>query len=107
MQAAAQDLIAAIDNHVCGACQPRAAAARHRSAARVLLHVLPGAKFEPCQEASGSDPHLTEGKSVATCEMFLVPENVQPVFVGFQGDRDYRDPTLETGTAPEVVWKAG
>ncbi|MFI1151229.1 hypothetical protein [Streptomyces sp. NPDC020817] len=65
-----------------------------------------GAKFEPCQEASGSELHLTEDKSVTTCEMFLVPENVQPVFVGFQGDRDYRNPTLETGTATEVVWKA-
>ncbi|WP_328761115.1 hypothetical protein [Streptomyces sp. NBC_00272] len=66
-----------------------------------------GAKFEPCQEASGSDLRLTEGKSVTTCEIYLVPENVQPVFVGFQGDRDYRNPSLETGTAPEVVWKVG
>ncbi|MCX5152208.1 hypothetical protein OHB36_36720 [Streptomyces sp. NBC_00320] len=59
------------------------------------------------QEASGSDLRLTEGKSVTTCEIYLVPENVQPVFVGFQGDRDYRNPSLETGTAPEVVWKVG
>ncbi|MEV6583264.1 hypothetical protein AB0M92_34475 [Streptomyces sp. NPDC051582] len=81
----------------------------HGTDQKVAYYSTPswGAKFEPCQEASGSDLRLTEGKSVTTCEIFLVPENVPPAFVGFQGDRDYRNPTLETGTAPEVVWKAG
>ncbi|MEV0415195.1 hypothetical protein AB0I68_31500 [Streptomyces sp. NPDC050448] len=66
-----------------------------------------GTKFEPCQEASDGDMRLADGKSVTTCEIYLVPENVQPVFVGFQGDRDDRSPSHETGTAPEVVWKVG
>ncbi|WP_405676685.1 hypothetical protein OG239_39890 [Streptomyces sp. NBC_00868] len=66
-----------------------------------------GAKFEPCQEASDNDLKLAEGKSVTTCEIYLVPENVQPLFVGFQGERDTSSPSNETGTAPEVVWKVG
>ncbi|MGO4457808.1 hypothetical protein AB4039_10940 [Streptomyces sp. M-16] len=65
-----------------------------------------GAKFEPCQEASDADLRLAAGKSVTTCEIYLVPEDVQPAFVGFQGERDAGKPSDETGTAPEVVWKA-
>ncbi|MFD7781847.1 hypothetical protein ACFV4Q_01840 [Streptomyces nojiriensis] len=59
-----------------------------------------GAKFEPCQEVSESELPLAAGKSVTTCEIHLVPDNVQPAFVGFQGDRDNRSPSDETGTAP-------
>lgn len=66
-----------------------------------------GAKFEPCQEVAESELPLAAGKSVTTCEIYLVPENVQPLFVGFQGDRDNRSPSHETGSAAEVVWKVG
>ncbi|MFB6557696.1 hypothetical protein ACFCYH_02085 [Streptomyces sp. NPDC056400] len=66
-----------------------------------------GAAFEPCQEVSESELPLAAGKSVTTCEIYLVPDNVQPAVVGFQGDRDNRSPSDETGTAAEVVWKVG
>ncbi|MFK0199658.1 hypothetical protein [Streptomyces lavendulae] len=66
-----------------------------------------GARFEPCQEASDADLRLISRKSVTTCEIYLLPEDVQPAFVGFQGDRDAGKPSNETGSAPEVVWKAG
>ncbi|MET9689693.1 hypothetical protein ABZY81_14610 [Streptomyces sp. NPDC006514] len=65
-----------------------------------------GATFEPCQEVSESELPLAAGKSVTTCEIYLVPDNVQPAF-GFQGDRDNRSPSYETGAAAEVVWKVG
>ncbi|MFF1341665.1 hypothetical protein ACFVYT_27785 [Streptomyces sp. NPDC058290] len=66
-----------------------------------------GAKSEPCQEASDADLRLETRKAVTTCEIYLVPENVKPEFVGFQGDRDNTTPSNETGTAPEVIWKVG
>ncbi|MER7467505.1 hypothetical protein [Streptomyces sp. NPDC097981] len=75
--------------------------------AGVTVPVGAGGAFEPCQEASDADLRLAAGKSVTTCEIYLVPENVQPVFAGFQGDRDANSPSEETGTAPEVVWKVG
>ncbi|MEU9181797.1 hypothetical protein AB0C90_34150 [Streptomyces sp. NPDC048550] len=65
-----------------------------------------GAKFEPCQEASDADLRLETRKAVTTCEIYLVPENVKPEFVGFQGDHN-TTPSNETGTGPEVIWKVG
>ncbi|WP_406739246.1 hypothetical protein OG365_35585 [Streptomyces sp. NBC_00853] len=62
-----------------------------------------GAAGHRIQRTSGE----AAGKSVTTCETYLVPENVQPTFVGFQGDRDNRSPSYETGTAAEVVRKVG
>ncbi|MFI8389432.1 hypothetical protein [Streptomyces sp. NPDC085540] len=38
---------------------------------------------------------------------YLVPDNVRPALVGFQGDRDNRSPSDETGTAAEGVRKVG
>ncbi|MFI6849420.1 hypothetical protein OG535_27130 [Kitasatospora sp. NBC_00085] len=57
-----------------------------------------GADFPPCQEGSDAALKLTPGKTVTTCEIFLVPETVQPVFVAYKGDEK---------AAAEVVWKIG
>lgn len=66
-----------------------------------------GVKFAPCQEPSDDEMHLTDGGSVTTCEIYLVPESVQPLYVGFQGQRDASNPSNDTGSAPEVIWKVG
>ncbi|MFD7904420.1 hypothetical protein ACFV4G_19500 [Kitasatospora sp. NPDC059747] len=66
-----------------------------------------GVKFAPCQEPSDDEMHLTDGGTVTTCEIYLVPESVQPLCVGFQGRRDASNPSNDTGSAPEVSRKVG
>ncbi|MER7671908.1 hypothetical protein ABTY61_26095 [Kitasatospora sp. NPDC096128] len=65
-----------------------------------------GVPFSPCQEASDEDMRLEPGKSVSTCEIYLLPDGVQPVFLGFQGNREVTDPMVGPEVRPEVVWSA-
>ncbi|MCC9312477.1 hypothetical protein LN042_36420 [Kitasatospora sp. RB6PN24] len=53
----------------------------------------------PCQEASAAALNLSRGASVTTCEIYLLPQAVTPVFVAFKGD--------DATNKADVVWKLG
>ncbi|MBP0451058.1 hypothetical protein J5Y04_16125 [Kitasatospora sp. RG8] len=58
-----------------------------------------GVDFPPCQEGDGEARRLTPGKSVTTCEIFLLPANAQPVFLAYKGSDEKGD--------VQAVWKVG